>query len=38
MTYRQALALGGQVRKGEKSTLVVYSGSLTVEDGNTGKC
>lgn len=26
MTYRQAAALGGQVRKGESSTLVVYYG------------
>ena len=26
MTYRQAAALGGQVRKGEASTLVVYYG------------
>ncbi len=29
MTYRQALELGGQVRKGEKGALVVFSSSLT---------
>jgi antirestriction protein ArdC len=29
MTYRQALALGGQVRKGEKGSLVVYAGTVT---------
>ena len=28
MTYRQAAALGGQVRKGEKSTMVVKVGSV----------
>jgi antirestriction protein ArdC len=28
MTYRQALELGGQVRKGEKGSLVVFAGSL----------
>jgi antirestriction protein ArdC len=29
MTYRQASELGGQVRKGEKGSLVVYAGTLT---------
>ncbi len=28
MTYKQAQELGGQVRKGEKSTLVVYAGAI----------
>jgi antirestriction protein ArdC len=34
MTYRQAQEIGGQVRKGEKSTLVVYAGAIekTEED------
>lgn len=32
MTYRQALELGGQVRKGEHSTQVVYYGSMVKED------
>lgn len=31
MTYRQAKALGGQVRKGEGSTLVVYYGSAVAK-------
>lgn len=31
MTYRQAQALGGQVRKGEKSALVTYSGTIEKE-------
>ena len=36
MTYRQAKELGGQVRKGEKSELVVYANTLqrTEEDEN----
>lgn len=34
MTYRQAAALGGNVRKGEKGTGVVYSGTVTKEDEN----
>ncbi len=29
MTYRQALALKGQVRKGEKGSLVVYANAIT---------
>jgi len=29
MTYRQALELGGQVRKGEKAELVVYADSIS---------
>ncbi|MGE3336001.1 MAG: ArdC family protein [Rhodospirillaceae bacterium] len=29
MTYRQALALGGQVRKGEKGTPVIYTNTAT---------
>lgn len=29
MTFRQALALGGHVRKGEKGTMVVYANRLT---------
>ena len=35
MTYRQALALGGQVRKGEKATTVVFTKKLTVKDRET---
>jgi antirestriction protein ArdC len=31
-TYKQAAALGGQVRKGEKSTDVVYYSKLKIED------
>ena len=41
MTYRQALALGGQVRKGEHSTQVVYYGTALKDaepaDGEDGK-
>lgn len=39
MTYRQAQELGGQVRKGEKGTLVVYASALvkTEEDPVTGE-
>jgi antirestriction protein ArdC len=36
MTFRQALELGACVRKGETGTLVVYSNSLTVDDGAGG--
>ncbi|MDB5986768.1 MAG: hypothetical protein JWR16_1821 [Nevskia sp.] len=36
MTYRQALALGGQVRKGERSTPVVYYG-MAVKDAEQGE-
>jgi len=32
MTYKQALALGGQVRKREKSTAVLFTQQLTVKD------
>jgi len=32
MTYRQAEQLGGQVRKGEKGSLVVYANSMTVKE------
>lgn len=32
MTYKQAQELGGQVRKGEKSTLVVYAGAIEKQD------
>src|SRR4051812_35633937 len=32
MTYQQASDLGGQVRKGEKSTPVVYSGKTSITD------
>jgi antirestriction protein ArdC len=34
MTFRQALELGAHVRKGETGSLVVYAGSMTVEDEN----
>ncbi len=32
MTYKQAKELGGQVKKGEKSTPVFYAGKLKIED------
>ncbi len=32
MTYKQAAALGGQVRRGERSTLVVYANTVTREN------
>jgi antirestriction protein ArdC len=32
MTYRQASELGGQVRKGEKGTMVVYYGTAAKQD------
>ena len=34
MTYRQALELGGQVRKGEKGAPVIYAGTLIKQDGD----
>ncbi|CDO38811.1 conserved hypothetical protein [Novosphingobium sp. KN65.2] len=37
MTYRKAHDLGGQVRKGEKGTLVVHAGTFTPKDGETGE-
>ena len=39
MTYRQAQELGGQVRKGEKGSPVVYAGAIekTEEDDKTGE-
>lgn len=37
MTYRQAQELGGHVRKGEKSSLVVYANTITrTEEGKDG--
>lgn len=37
MTYRQAQELGAQVRKGEKSSLVVYANTITrTEEGKDG--
>ncbi|OHV80303.1 ArdC family protein [Ensifer sp. LCM 4579] len=38
MTYKQSQELGGQVRKGEKSTLVVYAGAIEkTEEGENGE-
>jgi antirestriction protein ArdC len=39
MTYRQATELGGQVRKGEKSELIVYANKTTKKEtnGDTGE-
>lgn len=39
MTFRQALALGGHVRKGERGAVVVYANRIIREetDGTTGK-
>lgn len=39
MTFRQALALGAHVRKGEKGSLVVYADKIirTETDGKTGE-
>ena len=34
MSYRQAQELGGQVRKGEKGSLVVYANTLTKTESN----
>ena len=33
-TYKQAQAVGGQVRKGEKATTVVYAGAIEKDDGD----
>lgn len=35
MTFRQALALGGHVRRGEKGSLVVYASKITRTETNT---
>ncbi len=38
LTYKQAIELGGQVRKGEKGSLVVYADTFTkVETGDNGE-
>ncbi len=37
LTYRQALKLGGHVRKGEKSTPIIFWKQHTIEDRETGK-
>jgi antirestriction protein ArdC len=37
MTYRQAQALGGQVRRGEHGTPVVYAKRMEIEDEEDGK-
>lgn len=38
MTYKQSQEIGGQVRKGEKSTLVVYAGAIEkTEEGANGE-
>ncbi len=38
MTYRQAQERGGQVRKGERSTIVVYAGAIErTEEGENGE-
>ena len=37
MTYRQALELGGQGRKGEHSTQVVYYGSMVKDEPDAGQ-
>ena len=34
MTFKQALELGGNVKKGEKGTRVVYAGAITKKDDN----
>ena len=36
MTYRQALALGGQVRRGERGCPVVYFGKLAADSADAG--
>lgn len=36
-TYKQIAALGGQVRKGEKGTPIVFWKKITIEDRETGK-
>lgn len=33
MTFKQALALGACVRKGERGSMVVYAGSIAPKDG-----
>jgi hypothetical protein len=35
LTYKQALAVGGQVRKGQKSTTVVFTKKLRIKDKDT---
>lgn len=37
LTYRQAEALGGRVRKGEKGTAVIFWKQLTVQDKESGE-
>lgn len=37
LTYKQALELGGNVRKGEKATTVVYASSFTPRDAEGGE-
>ncbi|WP_247594897.1 zincin-like metallopeptidase domain-containing protein [Sphingopyxis sp. PAMC25046] len=36
LTFRQALAAGGQVRKGEKGTTIFYAARFTPKDGDGG--
>ena len=38
MTYRQALALNANVRKGEKGTHIVFTRKLTVKNGRSACC
>lgn len=37
MTFKQALELGGNVKKGEKGTRIVYAGSISPKDENSGE-
>jgi antirestriction protein ArdC len=37
MTFKQALTLGGSVRKGERGSMVVYAGSMAPKDGEGGE-
>jgi antirestriction protein ArdC len=37
MTFKQALALGGCVRKGERGAMVVYAGSMAPKEGENGE-
>ena len=37
MTYKQAQELGGQVRKGQTATLVVYAGKVSTEEEKDGE-
>jgi antirestriction protein ArdC len=37
LTFKQALEAGGHVRKGEKSAQIVYLGSITKDDDETGE-